>query len=364
MVAAADREFMRLALVNAARGRGTTSPNPMVGCVIVSPDGVVVGSGYHARAGGPHAEIRALAAAGSRARGATLYSTLEPCCHQGRTGPCVVPIVEAGVRRVVAAMSDPNPLVAGRGLVFLRERGLDVTAGVLEAEAAALNRAFVTAVTRGRPHVTMKVATSLDARVAGMRGARTPLSSSEASRRVQLLRAEMDAIAVGSETILVDDPLLTVRTVFRQRPFLRVILDRRLRVPPTSRVFTTLGTGPVIVFTVASRVESEAARVAAVQAAGAEVVATAGGGFEEALQVLAAREVRSVLLEGGPTIHRAAWQARCVDRVVAIVTPRVLGRQGVPWDLAGDFSLAGLENGQVLPLGPDVLIEGDVHRTH
>jgi diaminohydroxyphosphoribosylaminopyrimidine deaminase/5-amino-6-(5-phosphoribosylamino)uracil reductase len=364
MVEAADREFMRLALFHAARGRGRTSPNPMVGCVVVSPDGVIVGSGYHARAGEPHAEVRALSAAGARARGATLYCTLEPCCHQGRTGPCVVPIVEAGVRRVVAAVSDPNPLVSGRGLAFLRQRGIEVVAGVLEEDAAALNRAFFTAVTLGRPHVTMKVATSLDARVAARRGARTALSSRESSRRVQLLRAEMDAIAVGSETVLVDDPLLTVRTVFRERPFLRAVFDRRLRVPPSARVFTTLREGPVVVFTSAASAGTAAARVAAVQAAGAEVVATPSGEIGEALRVLAEREVRSVLLEGGPTLHRAAWQAGCVDRVTAIVAPQVLGREGVQWSLPGDFSLAGLEHRLVVPLGPDVLIEGDVHRTH
>jgi diaminohydroxyphosphoribosylaminopyrimidine deaminase/5-amino-6-(5-phosphoribosylamino)uracil reductase len=354
---------MRMALAHAARGAGRTSPNPMVGSVVVSPDGVVVGAGYHQRAGGPHAEVRALAAAGARARGSTLYCTLEPCCHQGRTGPCVVPIVEAGVRRVVAAVEDPNPLVSGRGLAFLRAHGVEVTVGARGREAAALNRAFFTATSKGRPHVTLKIATGADGTVAAVRGRRTMLTSPPATRQVQLLRAQMDAIGVGSGTVLVDDPVLTVREVFRERPFLRVVFDRRLRVPASARLIATLDMGPVMLFTSQRLAEAQPERVAVLRSAGVEVVATPNGALTEALRVLGSLEIRSLLLEGGPIVHRSAWEAGVVDRVAAFVTPHAF-EQGTPWGMPSNFFLAHLVNAEVLPYGPDVLIAGDVHRAH
>jgi len=222
---------MRRALFLAERGRGQTSPNPMVGALIVSPDGVIVGRGHHPRAGEPHAEIHALRDAGGRARGATLYCTLEPCCHTGRTGPCSVAVAQAGVRRVVAAVIDPNPRVAGGGVQYLRERGIDVTVGVLQHEATRLNDVFFTNVRRQRPYVTMKIAVSQDRGIAVARGVRTPLTSRAANRHAQRYRAEVDAIAIGSETLLIDDPVLTVREVYRHRPLTRVVFDSRLRTP-------------------------------------------------------------------------------------------------------------------------------------
>jgi diaminohydroxyphosphoribosylaminopyrimidine deaminase/5-amino-6-(5-phosphoribosylamino)uracil reductase len=354
---------MRLALALAERGRGRTSPNPVVGCVIVTPDGVIVGAGHHERAGGPHAEIHALRRAGARAPGATLYCTLEPCAHRGRTGPCVEAIVGAGIRRVVGAVTDPNPLVAGRGFAYLRAHGVDVTEGVREAEAARINVAFFTAVTLGRPHVTAKIATSLDGRVAVRSGARTALTSAEANRRVHLVRAEVDAIAVGSETLLVDDPLLTVREVYRKRPFVRVVLDRRLRTPPTARLFTTLDHGPVWVCTTMHARDAQPDRVEALAAAGAAVIATPEGRLEEVLRELGRREVRSLLLEGGPTLHAAAWRERLVDRLLVLVAPRILGPAGVPWSMPASLDLAALAP-RVEPVGPDVLLEANVHWTH
>ena len=208
---AQDDAYMRQALRLAARGRGRTSPNPMVGAIVVDGRGAVVGSGYHERAGGDHAEVRALAEAGEAARGATLYCTLEPCCHHGRTGPCVERIVEAALARVVVAMPDPNPVVNGRGIAHLRGKGIAVDVGLRKREAARLNEAFVTWVSRRRPFVTMKVATSLDGCIAARPGARTALTSPAAGRAVHALRGEVDAIGVGSTTVLVDDPLLTAR---------------------------------------------------------------------------------------------------------------------------------------------------------
>lgn len=358
-----DLEWMRIALALAERGRGRTSPNPMVGCVIVSPEGVRVGAGAHERAGGPHAEIVALRDAGPRARGATLYCTLEPCCHTGRTGPCVVPVSEAGVRRVVVAIEDANPRVAGKGIAYLRERGIEVTVGVREAEAAALNRAFFTAVARGRPHVTLKVALSADGSVGAGRDQRTPLTSDEANRRVHVGRAEIDAIAIGSETAIVDDPELTARIAYRERPLVRVIFDTRLRTPPSARMFATRDRGPIVVVSSPEAMAGSRDRVRRLESAGAEVLPARPHLPADVLAELGRREIRSLLVEGGPTLHRAFGDAGLVDRVQVFVTPHRLGPGGIRWDVPA-ISLAGLVNRHVEILGPDVLVEGDVHRTH
>src|SRR6188768_244576 len=246
---AEDLRWMRRALEHARRGLGRTTPNPVVGACVVSGDGVVLGQGAHERAGEPHAEVHALDEAGDAARGATLYCTLEPCVHLGRTGPCTDRIIAAGIQRVVAAMEDPFPQVRGRGFAALRARGIDVEVGLCADEAARLNQPFLTTVREGRPFVIAKAATSLDGHIAAGPGCRTPLTSAAALRHAQYQRACVDAIAVGSETILVDDPLLTVREVFRERPLVRVVFDRRLRVSPEARLLSTLRNGPVIILT-------------------------------------------------------------------------------------------------------------------
>ena len=260
-----DAQFMDLALRLAARGRGLTSPNPMVGAVVVTPDGVVVGSGYHARAGAPHAEVNALAAAGARARGATLYCSLEPCCHTGRTGPCTERIVGAGISRVVAAMADPHLLVRGGGFRFLREHDVEVVVGVRAAEATRLNEAFLTVVRYRRPFVTMKIALSLDGRIAAAPGVRTQLTSERAVCAVHRLRAEVDAVVVGVGTVLTDDPLLTVRGIHRQRPLTRVVLDRRLRTPVDARLLSTHATGSIVIVTTTEGAGAEPERVRALR---------------------------------------------------------------------------------------------------
>ncbi|HXH06653.1 MAG TPA: bifunctional diaminohydroxyphosphoribosylaminopyrimidine deaminase/5-amino-6-(5-phosphoribosylamino)uracil reductase RibD [Vicinamibacterales bacterium] len=354
----ADAAFMRRALALAERGRGGTSPNPMVGALVVSPDGVIVGRGWHRRAGEPHAEILALEEAGPRARGATLYCTLEPCCHVGRTGPCVDRIIEAGVRRVVAAMADPNPRVAGGGLRRLREGGLDVVEGVLAAEAARLNAAFLTWIRTGRPHVTMKIALSLDGFVAAAGGRPCRLTGPEADRLVHRDRAAVDALAVGSGTILADDPLLTARGAWRGRPLARVIFDRRLRTPPTARVLSTLEVGPVIIVT--DRPDPPAAARRALEAAGAEIL-VAPGGIARALALLGDREMTSILVEGGPALHAAFWRAGVVDAVQVYVTPVVLGT-GIAWLPPEDIWLSALHGARVRPCGADVRLDGDILR--
>jgi len=358
----ADTAFMQRALFHAARGSGRTSPNPLVGAVVVSDDGVVVGQGFHERAGGPHAEIHALSAAGARARGATLYSTLEPCCHQGRTGPCVRRIVDAGIRRVVAAVEDPNPAVRGRGFAFLRQNGVSVDVGVAAAAAVALNRAFFTMMREGRPFVILKAATSIDGRIAAAPGRRTALTSDDANRHAHRVRAEVDAIAVGSATLLADDPALTARGAFRERPLVRVVLDRRLRTPPTARLLSTLDAGPVIIVT-SARSAARADLRGPLEQRGAHVEIARDDTFRAALDRVADHGVGSLLLEGGAAVHAAAWDEQLVDFVRLYITPHALGGDGVP--LLGDrpFSSADLDERRVVPVGPDVVVEGYVHRT-
>jgi diaminohydroxyphosphoribosylaminopyrimidine deaminase/5-amino-6-(5-phosphoribosylamino)uracil reductase len=326
---------MRRALVHARRGLGRTAPNPVVGACVVTGDGIVVGDGAHERAGEAHAEVHALDEAGAAARGATLYCTLEPCAHTGRTGPCTERIIAAGIRRVVAAMEDPFPLVAGRGFSRLREAGIQVDVGVERDAAARLNQPFLTAVRHRRPFVIAKVATSLDGGIAAAPGVRTTMTSAAALRHAQMVRARVDAIGVGAETILTDDPLLTAREVYRERPLTRVIFDRRGRVPSTAAVFSTTADGPVIV------VRAELA---------------------EAMRDLAEQGIQSLLLEGGAALHAAVWDAGLIDYVQLYVAPVWLGDSGVRWLDGRYFSTMDLHHRRVEPLGPDVLIEGYVHR--
>jgi diaminohydroxyphosphoribosylaminopyrimidine deaminase/5-amino-6-(5-phosphoribosylamino)uracil reductase len=356
-----ERDYMERALFHAARGAGRTSPNPLVGAVVVSGDGVVVGQGFHERAGEAHAEVNALDEAGGRARGATLYCTLEPCCHQGRTGPCVSRIVDAGVVRVVAAVEDPNPAVRGRGFAFLRERGVTVDVGLAAANAVTLNQPFFTLMREGRPFVVLKAATSVDGRIAEAPGRRTQLTSAAANRHAHRVRAEVDAIGVGSGTILADDPELTARGAFRERPLARVIFDRRLRTPPTARVLSTPGAGPVIIVTTAASAARADLR-GPLEARGAQIE-VADGTLRAALERLARRQIESLLLEGGAAVHAAAWDEGLVDYVRLYVTPHVLGDTGVPLLPDRAFSSADLHDRRIVPLGPDVLIEGYVHGT-
>jgi diaminohydroxyphosphoribosylaminopyrimidine deaminase/5-amino-6-(5-phosphoribosylamino)uracil reductase len=352
-----DTRFMARALWHAERGRASTTPNPIVGAVIVDDEGVVVGVGHHQMAGGPHAEIVALRAAGPRAAGATLYCTLEPCSHTGRTGPCCVAIVESGIRRVVVAVGDPFPQVAGRGFAYLRSRGLAVTTGLGRREARRQNAPFLRAVQLGRPWVHLKVAMSLDGGVAARAGARTALSGPDATRWTQRLRGAVDAIAVGARTVLVDDPVLTAREVYRHRPLVRVVFDRRLRLSPGARLASTTSAGPVVVLTGPESADSRAA--AALRDRGVEVLAT-DGTVPGALGVLVRRDVQSLLVEGGPTLHAAFWQAGVVDRVSELISDRILGPDAVRWNVPAWLSRW---SPRTVPLGRDVLLEADVYGT-
>ena len=355
-----DADHMRRALFHARRSEGVTTPNPMVGAVVVTPDGVVAGYGRHPRAGEPHAEVFALQEAGERARGATLYVTLEPCCHVGRTGPCTRRIVAAGVSRVVAAMQDPNARVSGKGFEELRAAGVEVEVGLLGAEAARLNRAFTIVQTEGRPMVIAKVAVSRDARIAAAPGTRTQLTSAQANRRTQRLRAAVDAIGVGSGTVLADDPLLTVRDCYRFRPLVRVVFDRSLSILPGARLFSTLDAGPVIILTTAAAAGRHTERADALTRAGATLVEVSGD-LRHDLRALLRFDVSTLLIEGGAMLHAAAWRAGVVDRVHVITAPITLGEAGVPSFAGMELPVSALIPIKVDQLGPDQWMEADVH---
>ncbi len=323
----ADERMMRRALVLAARGLGETTPNPAVGCV-VARDGRVVGEGFHARAGGPHAEAAALLEAGARARGATLYVTLEPCAHHGRTPPCAPLVRDSGVARVVAATRDPHPLVAGRGLALLRRAGVAVETGLLAAEAARLNERFLSWARRGRPFVLLKVASTLDGRIATAAGRSKWITSAPQRRQARWLRRLHDAVLVGIGTALADDPLLLPSPRTR-RPFLRVVLDSRLRLPPRSRLARSAAPRtPVLALCCApspSRrrdLERAGVEVAVVQEEGGRVSVPA------VLGALAARGVTSLMVEGGGEVLGSFLAARLLDQVALFRAPLLLGGRG------------------------------------
>ncbi|HEU5319179.1 MAG TPA: bifunctional diaminohydroxyphosphoribosylaminopyrimidine deaminase/5-amino-6-(5-phosphoribosylamino)uracil reductase RibD [Methylomirabilota bacterium] len=361
-----DEAFMRRALELAVRARGLTSPNPLVGAVVVR-DGTVVGEGFHERAGGPHAETTALAAAGGRARGATLYVTLEPCVHHGRTPPCAPAVAAAGVARVVAAMMDPDPRVSSRGVETLRAAGLAVEVGLLGEEAARQNWTFVTAMRRRRPHVTLKAAMTADGKIADLRGFSRWITGERARAEGHRLRSEVDAIVVGVGTVLHDDPELTVRLgrPWPREPF-RVVLDSTARTPPTARLLRTGTPGRVLV---AVGPAAPAGRVADLTKAGATVLACPVGSdgrvaVAAMLAELFAREVRAVLVEGGGEVHGAFLDAGLVDHVAVFVAPLLLGGRAAPTAVGGAGRELGhavrLERPRVSLLGDDVLLEADV----
>jgi diaminohydroxyphosphoribosylaminopyrimidine deaminase/5-amino-6-(5-phosphoribosylamino)uracil reductase len=270
-------------------------------------------------------------------------------------------ILEAGVVRVIASTEDPNPLVRGRGFAQLKARGISVDVGLGRERAIALNQPYFTLLRERRPFVILKAATSLDGRIAAGEGVRTRLTSAAADRHAHRLRAQVDAIGVGAGTVLVDDPLLTVRGVYRERPLARVIFDRRLRTPGTARVLSTRDVGPVIIVTTPRGAEDNAVARHRLEQCGAVIEVAADETFGAALTALGSRQIGSLLLEGGATIHRAAWQEDLVDFVRLYVAPHVLGSSAVPL-FDERFSSAPLVDRRVEPVGPDVVIEGYVHR--
>jgi diaminohydroxyphosphoribosylaminopyrimidine deaminase/5-amino-6-(5-phosphoribosylamino)uracil reductase len=313
-----DRAFMRRALVLARRGWGRTAPNPMVGAVVVR-DGDIIGEGWHAEYGGPHAEVVALEAAGERARGSTVYVTLEPCAHAGRTPPCTDALVRAGVARVVCAAHDPHPVAAG-GARRLEAAGIEVAVGIEEAEALELNAHFFHALTSTRPFITLKLATSIDGAIADASGKSRWLTGVTARRYVHRLRAGHDAIAVGAGTAIADDPSLTVRTGRRPRIApARIVFDRRARLPlGSSLVRTARDVRTIVVVADASSPEARAL-------ADAGVHLVDGTSLDAALRQLRSIDVRSILVEGGAQLAGALLAEAVVDRMIIFQAPLVLG---------------------------------------
>jgi len=372
----ADRRFMREALALAERGRGHTSPNPVVGAVLVR-GGRVLARGYHRRAGLPHAEIEALSHKGVRAQGATLYVTLEPCCHQGRTGPCTEAIERAGIRRVVVGCCDENPLVSGRGVMHLRRAGIRVDVGCLDQECRRQNRAFFVWVRAHRPWVTLKVATTLDGFIAGNENQRDPsarfVTGAAARAHARLLRSQHDAVLVGVGTVLADNPRLTVRLpgASKSGP-LRVVLDGHLRTPPAARLIRQLGAPPALIVGAQPRKGAKDARARpvgerALRRAGAEVLLlpadrTGRISIPHVLRALAELGVQSLLVEGGSRVHGAFISAARVDSVAFFLAPRLVGAgrpivEGAGLDWRTPLRLGPL---QVHGIGEDILVEADV----
>ena len=364
-----DLDYMRMALELAERGRGWTNPNPMVGAVIVK-DGRVIGEGYHHRCGGLHAEREAFAACRESPAGATLYVTLEPCCHHGRQPPCTEAIPEAGISRVVVGSGDPNPLVAGKGLNILRAHGVEVETGVLQTECDALNDVFFHYIRTKRPYVVMKYAMTLDGKIATRSGASQWITGEAARQRVHQDRHRCAAIMVGVGTVLADDPLLTCRIEGGRNP-VRVICDTHLRTPLDSQLVRTAREVPTIL----AVGEGASAQATSYRDAGCQVWALPEQDGHVDLSALMERlgavEIDSVLLEGGGTLNWAALESGIVQRVQAYIAPKLFGGVAAKSPVAGlgvelPAQAARLKSITVTPIGEEFLLEGvvdlDVHR--
>jgi diaminohydroxyphosphoribosylaminopyrimidine deaminase/5-amino-6-(5-phosphoribosylamino)uracil reductase len=359
-----DLAHMEMAYSLADKARGRSSPNPLVGSVIVR-DGAVVGAGYHEEAGKPHAEIMALRKAGDRARGATIYLTLEPCVHWGRTPPCVDSLLAAGLKRAVVSAYDPNPIVHRKGIARLRAAGVDVSVGLLAERNARLNETYIKYITRKIPFVTLKAALSLDGRMATQTGDSRWISSSGARDYIHLLRGEYDALMVGIDTLIRDDPRLTVRHPgWGAKKIARIVLDSNLRFPLTARILGTLTRGRLIVF---AQEGASAGKAAALRKRGVEVVLIdrplKEEGLASVLAELGKREIASLLVEGGGRLETSFIERNLADKIVLTLSPKLIGGRNAPGFFGGEgvekvraaLRLKGLK---AFDLGDDLILEG------
>jgi diaminohydroxyphosphoribosylaminopyrimidine deaminase/5-amino-6-(5-phosphoribosylamino)uracil reductase len=358
-----DRRMMLRALELAARGIGEVSPGPLVGTVIVDGGGEIVGEGYYIYDQLKHSETLALEQAGERARGATAYVSLEPHAHQGRTPPCTEALINAGIRRVVAPIEDPNPKVSGRGFARLREAGIEVCTGLLQLEGVRLNEAYIHFMRTARPFVHLKLAVSLDGKVATFSGDSRWITSEEARARAHELRHQYDAIMVGGRTVCIDDPLLTDRSGRkRRRPLVRVVIGQYLRMSLESQLAQTTDAAPVLIF---AHGDSDPKVVSALQSRGVEVISQADSTLEFAsvLEELGRRSIQSVLLEGGPSLAGLLLDAGLVNKITFFVAPMIIGGQDAPSAIGGDGAetiseAMQLENLEVEKRGRDIEITG------
>ncbi|MGB7025055.1 MAG: bifunctional diaminohydroxyphosphoribosylaminopyrimidine deaminase/5-amino-6-(5-phosphoribosylamino)uracil reductase RibD [Candidatus Acidiferrales bacterium] len=365
-----DEAWMARVLVLAHRGVALAHPNPMVGAVILKNERVV-GEGFHTYEGRKHAEIIALEQARANARRATLYVNLEPCCHTGRTGPCTKAIIDAGIKRVVVAMRDPNPAVAGRGIRELRGAGIAVIVGVREDDARHLNEAFAKWIRTKLPFVTLKTALTLDGRIATRTGSTTSITSDASREEVQRMRHEADALLTGIGTVLTDDPRMTDRTKLpRRKPLVRVIVDSKLRIPLKSGIVKS-AKNDVLVFTTQSSDSPKARRL---RKAGVEIVQVRSRGghvdLREVLREMGKREILSVILEAGSELNGAALAGDVADKIVLFYAPRIIGAGGVPMaQLPSQWfeRSPGVSQLSFRRYGQDFVVQGyfhDVYRNH
>lgn len=358
-----DKDFMKLAMQLAKRARGRTSPNPMVGAVIVR-DGEVVGRGFHRKAGTPHAEIHAIADAGEKSKGSTIYVNLEPCCHYGRTGPCVEAIVKAGISRVVMAMTDPNPKVSGKGKSFLEEHGIEVTSGILENEARKLNEVFIKYITTGRPFITLKTAMSLDGKIATSSGQSRWISSEKSRLMVHKIRDEVDAIMVGIGTVIRDNPSLTCRlTGGKGCDPIRIILDSQARIPLECKVLNQDSSARTILAVTNQASEEKIQQIR--QCAEVLVIPENNGKVDllKLAQKLGEMEITSILLEGGAEVNASALKAKIVDKVMVFIAPKIIGGNNAPGPIGGEgiqelSDAFYLKDISVESVGEDILVTG------
>jgi diaminohydroxyphosphoribosylaminopyrimidine deaminase/5-amino-6-(5-phosphoribosylamino)uracil reductase len=366
-----DMECMGLALELAKNGCGFVNPNPMVGAVIVK-DGRVIGTGYHEQFGAPHAEINALASCEESPEGATLYVTLEPCCHYGKTPPCTEAILNAGIRRVLVGSFDPNPLVQGKGIKILREKGIEVTDGIRKSECDRLNEVFFHFIQTGKPYVVMKYAMTMDGKTAAYTGDSKWITGKAARENVQKDRLRYSAVMVGIGTVIADDPLLTCRTEGGRNP-LRIICDTNLRLPLTSKIVATAYEVPTLVATSCRDLQAQQAYLKA----GCRILLTKQSDghldLSELMTKLGAEKIDSILLEGGGILNWSALQAGIVNKVQTYIAPKLFGGSNGKSPVAGlgvrspnDGFL--LTNTEVSYWGEDILIESEVmpyvHRNH
>lgn len=364
-----DEDFMRVALNLARNATGRTSPNPLVGAVIVR-EGRIVGAGWHRKAGTPHAEIHALNMAGDLASGATLYVTLEPCSHHGRTGPCAEAVVKAGIKRCVIAMEDPNPKVAGKGIAILEQAGIEVRCGVLEDEARELNEVFLKWITAKRPFVVLKTAMSLDGKIATATGKSQWITGEAARRRGHEFRDIYDSILVGIGTVLADDPSLTTRLPdgAGKNP-VRIVVDSQARTPLTAKVITDGQARTIIAVSSQAPVH----RIVALREAGAEVIEAFDKSKSDLSKVdlsilmekLGAMEISSVYVEGGGTVNFSLLKAGLVDKVHAFIAPKLIGGREALTPVEGEgfaelTDAVELERTTVETIGQDILLTGYV----
>ncbi|RUM44586.1 MAG: bifunctional diaminohydroxyphosphoribosylaminopyrimidine deaminase/5-amino-6-(5-phosphoribosylamino)uracil reductase RibD [Desulfocapsa sp.] len=358
---------MAQALAEAKKGLGRTSPNPCVGAVIVS-DGVEISRGYHKKAGTPHAEIHALNKAGGKAKGATIYVTLEPCNHTGRTPPCSHAVAAAGIKRVVVGMTDPNPLVSGSGLDYLRANGVDVISGVLEKECRELNLPFLKHITSGLPYVIMKAGISLDGKLSYQKGISGKITGPESLHRLHELRNTVDAILVGSGTQLADNPSLTTRRGDDAKDPLRVVLDSSLRISPDAKILHLSSAAPTLIVCTEKAEPQKIALLQKLNNVQVQVIEHDDDGrisLLSLLRFLGEKGICSLLVEGGAEVHSSFLRKGLIDRVMLFVAPLFAGSEGTP--LLTDFPITEreaaplLKHVQYIPCGDDILVQGDLH---